>query len=189
MKAIYWIKAKCRSRLLAAGAVGIAIGCLFHHQFKFALVIGNSMLPTLKPGDLLVVNRQAYRKASPCRGDLVLGKYGKDWVVKRIVGLPGEEVEVKDGTLFINDLPKPENHPSEPGPLSVRKGRLLAGDFATLGDNRSIPSILAVHPIFSRDEILGKVVFVQTILPTWARFRLCGDQQREPLAYDTVSGR
>jgi len=51
-----------------------------------------------------------------------------------------------------------EKHLIEPGGLDVGEGKLLAGDFATLGDNRAIAAALAVHPIVTKADILGKVV-------------------------------
>jgi signal peptidase I len=144
---------------LGVGAVLILALAIFCKEFKFAVVIGESMLPTLKPGDVMIVDRRAYDQTDPGRGDIIVARYGKDWVVKRVVGLPGEEVEVKKGTLFIDGALRPEEHAIQKGALDVAKGRLLDGDFATLGDNRAVPAVLAIHPILSRNEMLGKVIF------------------------------
>jgi signal peptidase I len=81
-------------------------------------------------------------------------------VVKRVVGLPGEEVAVKRGRLYINGRRVNENHTIYPGYLNVGQGKLLPGDFATLGDNRAVSPATAVHPIITQADILGKVVFV-----------------------------
>ena len=151
--------------VLAFGTALILGLAVLSHEFKLAVVVGQSMLPTLRPGDVLIVDRRAYDQTEPSRGDIVVARYGKDWIVKRVVGLPGEEVEVKRGTLFIDGTPKPEDHLIEQGPLDVEKGRLLDGDFATLGDNRAVPAVLAIHPILSRSEMLGKVVFSMSFLP------------------------
>jgi len=161
--------------LLGLGTALIVTFMVFCHEFKLAIVVGESMLPTLKPGDVLIVDRRAYDQTDPGRGDIVVARYGKDWVVKRVVGLPGEEVEVRKGTLFIDDAPRTEEHSIEKGPLDVSKGRLLAGDFATLGDNRAVPAVLAVHPILSRGEMLGKVIFSASFLPA-------GRSPREPVS-------
>jgi signal peptidase I len=151
--------------LMTMGTALILALAVLSHEFKLAVVVGQSMLPTLHPGDVLIVDRRAYDQSDPGRGDIVVARYGKDWVVKRVVGLPGEEVEVKKGALYIDGAPEPEDHSIEQGPLDVEKGRLLAGDFATLGDNRAVPAVLAIHPILSRSEMLGKVVFSISILP------------------------
>jgi len=87
-----------------------------------------------------------------------MARYNGEFILKRIVGLPGEEVEVRKGTLYINGAALAEKHAVEPGSLDVGRGRLFDGDFATLGDNRAIPSVLAIHPILSAHDIVGKVV-------------------------------
>jgi signal peptidase I len=126
------------------------------------------MLPTLRTGDVLLVNRRAYVDSQPRRGDVVVARYHKRLVVKRIVGLPGEEVEVKKGVLFIDDSLEKENHPIRQGSLNIGKGKLLDGYFATLGDNRAVPAVLAIHPILLKSEIVGKVVFSKSLVPTFA---------------------
>src|SRR5262249_47023527 len=143
---------------LTFGAVGICLLLGFRWHYQFALVIGESMRPTLEPGDLLIVDRNAYQATDPARGDIIVARYRHDLVVKRIVGLPGEEVEVKQGTLYIDGVPEAENHPTQKGRLTIVKGRLLKRKFATLGDNRATPSTQAIHPIISKDDILGKVI-------------------------------
>jgi signal peptidase I len=160
-----FINSKRLYLLLFVGAALIFVFTVISREFKLAVVVGDSMLPTLKSGDVLIVDRRAYDQADPSRGDIVVARYGKDWVVKRVVGLPGEEVEVKKGTLFIDGTPRPEEHAVVEGPLDVTKGRLLDGDFATLGDNRAVPAVLAIHPILSKREILGKVIFSASFRP------------------------
>jgi signal peptidase I len=152
--------------LVGLGAGLIAAFTIFCSEFKLAIVVGESMLPTLRSGDLLIIDRRAYEHSDPGRGDIIVARYGKDWVVKRVVGLPGEEVEVRRGTLFVDGQARSEEHAIEKGLLDVTKGRLLAGDFATLGDNRALPAVLAVHPILSRNEMLGKVIFSVSFVPT-----------------------
>jgi signal peptidase I len=116
------------------------------------------MLPTLQPGDVLVVNKWAYRKAAPRRGDLVVIRDHGDLMIKRIVGLPGEEVEVIGGRLHVNGILIPELYGTNDGFLDIGKGRLLEGRFAALGDNRTVAPEVVVVSIISKAEIMGKVV-------------------------------
>jgi signal peptidase I len=148
-----------RHRVVIAGAALISALLIGHAYFQLTIVAGDSMLPTLKPGDLLVLDRRAYRSAEPRRGDIVVARYYSKLIVKRIVGLPGEELEVRAGTLYINGAPHKEDYTTAHGVLDVARGWLLDGDFATLGDNRTIPTDLAVHPILSKPDIVGKVIF------------------------------
>jgi len=69
-----------------------------------------SMKPTLLVGDFILVNKLVYRFSEPQRGDIVVFKYPIDPnidFIKRIVALPGEEVEVRNNQVFINGKPLP----------------------------------------------------------------------------------
>jgi len=150
-----WIS---ESRLVAYALMLLALGLLFRSHYRLTLVSGDSMAPTLKGGYVLLIDKSAYSRAEPERDDIIVMRYSNGLVVKRIVGLPGEDVEVRHGTLYVNGSAVEESHPLEPGNLDVEKGNLSSGDFATLGDNRAVPSVLAIHPIATKADILGKVV-------------------------------
>ena len=102
-----------------------------------------SMIPIVQPGDRLIVNRLAYLFEEPQRGDIVMFIYPdneKDNYLKRIIGLPGEKVEIRDGLVYINDSKKPLYEPylNDPpngdfGPYNVPEGC-----YFMLGDNRDI---------------------------------------------------
>ena len=115
------------------------------------------MLPTLHTGDLLLIEKRAYRHTNPERGDIVVVQYGRELIVKRIIGLPGEDVEVRTGTVYINQAPLAEKDVIQAGPLQIGGGRLLSGKFAVLGDNRALLS--PVHAIVSRPQLIGKVTY------------------------------
>ena len=69
-------------------------------------VIGDSMKPKLENGDVVLINRVSYNLGTPKRGDVIAfkpnGNENAHYYVKRIIGLPGETVEVKDGKILIN---------------------------------------------------------------------------------------
>jgi signal peptidase I len=111
------------------------------------------------------VDKLAYRAAEPRRGDLVVARAGRDLLVKRVVGLPGEELELRLGELFVNRLAYAEFYPLAPGRLTLRPGRLLADRYALLGDNRDLPT--SIHAVVSRKQIVGKVVRVWRPWPRW----------------------
>src|SRR2546426_158793 len=98
--------------------------CLLHLarvRLLWVVVVGNSMQPTFKTGDLVFVDRRAYRETDPRRGDVVVIPYRNELVIKRIVGLPGEELELKGGLLYVNGLPLQENHSGTSGDLDIGK--------------------------------------------------------------------
>ena len=60
------------------------------------------MLPTLKEKDIMILNKTAYYFSSPKRFDIVVIDTKENYIIKRIIGLPGEEIEYKDNALYVN---------------------------------------------------------------------------------------
>lgn len=67
------------------------------------IVVGDSMNPTLKDGNLLLLNKFDYKFNDIERYDIVVIKTKKEELIKRIIGLPGEHIEYKDNSLYINN--------------------------------------------------------------------------------------
>ena len=106
-----------------------------------AQVPTGSMIPVVEPGDRLIVNRLAYLFEEPKRGDIVMFAFPddeKDNYLKRIIGLPGEKVEIKDGLVYINDSKKPLDEPYINDPPNGNYGpyNVPEGCYFMLGDNR-----------------------------------------------------
>ena len=101
-----------------------------------------SMVPTLKYGDRVLVNKFIYRFTEPQRGDVIVFKSveGNDEdLIKRVVGVPGDEISVRGGRLFVNGEPQKEpyvnkNYPDRSfyAPTTVPKDHVFA-----MGDNRA----------------------------------------------------
>jgi signal peptidase I len=138
---------------------------LFRTHFRLTLVSGNSMLPTYQTGDLLLIDVGAYGITEPERGDLVVARHRNDLIVKRVVGLPGEQVEINNGILVVDGQVIHESHPIERGFVNVRKGKIAGNKFALFGDNRALPSRLVVPAVVSKDQIIGKVRYSFRLLP------------------------
>ena len=125
-----------------------------------------SMIPIVQPGDRLIVNRLAYLFEEPQRGDIVMFIYPdneKDNYLKRIIGLPGAKVEIRDGLVYINDSKKPLSEPylNDPpngdfGPYNVPEGC-----YFMLGDNRDISQDARYwkNKYVKKEKIVGKVLF------------------------------
>jgi signal peptidase I len=150
--------------IFASCLIGLLL--VFRAQFVLSIAKGESMHPGLRSGDLVLVDKLAYRTASPERGDIVVAREGNDLIVKRVVGLPSEEVELRRGELYINQLPLAEEYAVEPGWLSLGRGRLLEDKYALLGDNRSVSSSVFVHAVVAKDQVLGKVVYSLRLWPS-----------------------
>lgn len=155
--------------LLILAVALVALLVAFRAHFTVFIAKGESMMPGLRSGDLVLVDKLAYRALTPKRGDIVVARASNDLIVKRVVGLPGEEVELRQGSLYVNQRPFSEEYALEPGWLNLRRGRLLEDRYALLGDNRSVSSDVFVHAVVAKDLILGKVVHSLRLWPNWFR--------------------
>lgn len=153
-----------RPWVLAVAVVALGVGALWHSRFGFSLVVGESMQPTFATGELHLIDKRAFLQQEPQRGDIVVARYLGDWIVKRVVGLPGEDVQVLKGAVWVNGASIPENYRTQSGELRVESGRLRDGRFALLGDNRDLPAGQSVHAVISKDQLVGKVV---SSFPIW----------------------
>lgn len=121
------------------------------------LITGSSMAPTLHSGQLGFINKLAYRFHPPQRGDVVSFWTGNELWTKRILGLPGEEIEVRHGTLYVNGRPLPEPYVAFRDASDIAPGKIGPGRFLVAGDNRE-PALMVV---VCRDRIVGRLMFPQ----------------------------
>ena len=102
-------------------------------------VRGESMTPTLRNGQWVVVSRRAYARCPPSRFDVVRFEDPRrpgSWSIKRIVGLPLEIVEIRGGKLVVDGLAIDDPH-TVPGDTSEHLWAPGANEYVVLGDNRS----------------------------------------------------
>lgn len=119
--------------------------------------IGDSMNPALNNGDIVLVNTLIYNAKNPSRGDIIVFKpQGDDSMhsyMKRVIGLPGETVEIKEGIIYIDGEELEEDYETtaikEAG-LAAEKVKLSEQEYFVLGDNR-----LSIAD--SRSEEVGNV--------------------------------
>ena len=128
-------------------------------------VRGTSMAPSFQSGDRLLIGRRVYRRASPGRGEVVVVRDPRDpseHYLKRVVGLPGEEVRLAEGMLFIDGEQLAEPYlgglPASPG-LGEAAWTLGEDRYFVMGDNRAHSTdSREFGPIAPRD-VVGKVRF------------------------------
>lgn len=123
---------------------------------------GISMEPTYTDGELNFANRLAYAgRRQPSRGDVVAIRMAGMSVlyVKRIVGLPGERVEITMGTVLINGEPLLEPTVVRKAPWNVPGITLGADEFYVIGDNRAMSARNHDFGRATRDRIIGKMLF------------------------------
>lgn len=127
-------------------------------RYRLVIVVGDSMRPNFRSGDIVWADRHAYRSELPQESDVVLARVEGELVVKRVVGLPGQTVEVRRGVVYLDGSPRPIPAPAPTVGLDVARGVLGTGKFAILGDNRVRSSNPTIHAVITKDAMIGKVV-------------------------------
>lgn len=119
-------------------------------------ISGDSMIPTYQDGQPNFINKLAYLSRQPQRGDVVGVRVGGgQFYLKRVIGLPGEKIEFRQGTVVVNGTPLVEPYIEHPLLWVLPPVRLGMNDYFVMGDNRSISLLGAV----AKDAIVGKAVF------------------------------
>jgi signal peptidase I len=175
--------------LIVAGALLVAL-LIKSFLVQVAVVPSGSMAPALAPGDRILVCRVCTTIGGIQRGDVVVfhdpgrvpnGPFGAAWqwlvegigvgpsshrdIVKRVIGLPGDVVEIRDGTVYVDGVPldepylapEPDTRPF--GPVRVPEGALfvLGDDRLASGDSRFPPP--AGVGMVPEDDVIGEVAF------------------------------
>jgi signal peptidase I len=164
----------------AAVIVGALVVALVVKTFLFQAfyIPSGSMEPTLKKGDRVLVNKLSYDLHDVHRGDIIVFRLPKDKVgadgirdlIKRVVGLPGEVIESRDGLVYINGKRLKEPY-LPPGVLTddppIEKQRVPKGTVFVMGDNRdnSADSRFANRGPIPIDTIVGRA-FVEVWPPS-----------------------
>lgn len=154
------IGARPRRTLLRAAALIATAYLLFGHVLIPVRGEGPSMQPTLRDGQLVLVNRLAYWRTAPTRGDIVaISLAGRRVLyIKRIVGLPGDRVRIAAGTVYVNDAALDEPYAQRRRSWNVPETALADGEYLMIGDNRSMPMWLHDFGKARRERIVGQVV-------------------------------
>ncbi len=129
---------------ITAVAVVIASALVFSFGIQVK-VIGDSMEPTLKNGQGVLIDRALSKIFSPKTGDIIVflpnGNVNSHYYVKRVVATPGDRVQIIDGVLYINDVPRVEDSDvydkMEDAGIADNQIKLGSGEYFVLGDNRN----------------------------------------------------
>jgi signal peptidase I len=148
--------------IVAALLIAIVIRTFVFQAFY---IPSESMVPTLKIGDRVLVNKLSYKLHDPRRGDIAVFKAPaaarteeiKD-LVKRIVGLPGETIEGKDGVVYINGRALSEPYlPDGTQSRTFPAEKVPPGAYFMLGDNRQYSKDSTFFGPIKRDDLIGRV--------------------------------
>ncbi len=123
-------------------------------------VIGPSMNPTLNEGDIIITNKFIYRFKSIERNDVVVISQDEKYMIKRIVGLPGEKVEYQNNDVLINGKAYKEtftNSETEDFTIQDLGYDVIPEDmYLVLGDNRENSLDSRTFGLISKNQIIGK---------------------------------
>jgi signal peptidase I len=124
------------------------------------VVEGSSMEPNLITGQFLIVNRLAYRLGEPERGDIIVFDFPgnpSDDYVKRIIGLPGDKIQIDQGHVYVNGEQLEEPYIVD-NSLTSRRGTWIVPEdnYFVMGDNRPSSSDSRTWGTLNADFIVGK---------------------------------
>jgi signal peptidase I len=145
--------------IIAPILVGLAFFALFQVTVGSFKVYGSSMLPGIEQGDYILVSKATYFLGEPQRGDIIVLHSPQDPntdLIKRIIALPGDTVEIKDNTVFVNDTALVEPYTLEPPHYLLLPEEIPAGNYFVLGDNRNNSSDSHRGWTLPRKNIIGK---------------------------------
>jgi signal peptidase I len=125
-------------------------------------VDGASMEPTLQSGEFVIVNKLAYTFGDPSIGDVIVFHFPRDpdqEYIKRVIGLPGDRVEIKDGEVFVNGEILSEEYIAA-SPVYENAWDVPSDSLFVLGDNRNNSSDSHNWGPVAMEFVIGKATFV-----------------------------
>lgn len=172
-------------------SVALALG-IRHFIAEARYIPSESMLPTLEINDRLIVEKMSYRFREPARGDVVVFKPTdtikqenptfNDALIKRIVGLPGETVEVREGKVFVDGEAIVENYIQEAPAYMWGPQEVPEDSYLVLGDNRNNSYDSHFWGFVPKDNLIGRAA-----VRVWPPNRL-GALDEQPAFYFEEEG-
>mgnify|MGYP001790720943 FL=1 len=160
-----WKKTLIENVRLVAIALTIAIFVRFFIA-EPRFIPSPSMVPTLAVGDRLLVEKVSYHLHPPTRGDIVvfepppqLQEYGyqaSQAFIKRVVGLPGQKVQVSQGKVYVNGEPLAESYILEAPQYEMPPVTVPAGQLFVMGDNRNDSNDSHVWGFLPIENVIGR---------------------------------
>jgi len=126
--------------IIAPVLLGLAVFLLFHFTLGSFKVYGTSMLPTIEEGEYIMVSKATYFFNPPHRGDIIVFDSPQDPktdLIKRVIGLPGDTVEIRNSKVWVNGTPLNESYTLEPPYYMYPEQVIPADHYFVLGDNRN----------------------------------------------------
>ncbi len=150
--------------VIALVLTALIILILFNVTLDTRIVYSQSMFPTIQPGERIIISKAAYLFQSPRRGEVIVFNNPRESsrldLIKRIIAVPGDTVEIKEHTVFVNNTPLFEPYIQEPLRYAFPRQEITEDHYFVLGDNRNLSSDSHMGWTVPRRKIVGKAWIV-----------------------------
>jgi signal peptidase I len=151
--------------------IAVAVFVLLRLTVQSYTVVMSSMEPNFQQGECIMVNKVTYRSSGPQRGQVIIFNppFESEYpFIKRVIGLPGETVEIKDGKVFINGTALEEDEYIKERPnYTMPATEVPENEYFVLGDNRNNSNDSHTGWTVPRDNIIGKAWFIYWPPSSW----------------------
>lgn len=150
-------------RSVASVTVQIAVLAVLALAFflRTPQVSGLSMAPHIASGEIVLINTMAYRLHAPARGDIIAFHHDgptPETFIKRVIGLPGDRIEIRRGQVVVNGTPLQETYVQFPDTQTFGAVTVPPGSLYVLGDNRADSEDSRVFGFVPENQVMGHAV-------------------------------